>query len=214
MKARPLKLDLDRVLPYAVLLTIAERQAENEARSNEHTSRSWRELVGAIHGLEGGYHDEKEAETQYRRGRRARNLLSASLDGVVGKWKSFCELVAKYKPDLPVHNQRRLSREALDTISKTLERLHMELSLEDNVLTQERQARRLSIKATAYSLWRSAVPRYTGKWSDMHGLAVQWGLSISGDVEAFRSIVLRASRPGHQVPPGLADAWESLFEKS
>ena len=213
-KARPLNLDLDRVLPYAVALTIAERQAENEGVSDEHTRRSRRELVGGIHGLETGYDDEKEAETQYRRGRRARNLLSASLDGLVGKWKRFHELVAKHKPDLPVHNQRTLSREVLATISKSLERIHLELFLEDDVLTEQRQARGLSTTAKAYSLWRSAVPRYRGKWSDMHVLAVKWRLSNSRDLEAFRSIVMRASRRGQHVPPGIADAWESLFEKS
>jgi hypothetical protein len=213
-KAGPLKLEVDRVLPYAVLLTIVERQAKTEAPSDGHTRRSWRELLGLIHGFEGGYDDEKEAERQYRRGRRARSLLRASLDGVMGRWKKFQELVAKHRPDLPVHDQQRLSREALDGVRKSLDRIRMDLFLEDDVVTKERQVRRLSTAANAYSLWRSAVPAYRGKWSDMHRLAVKWRLSNSRDVEAFRGIVMRASRPGRHVPAGIADAWESLFEKS
>jgi hypothetical protein len=58
-KALPLGIALDRVLPYALLLSVVERRAQGETVSQEHASRAWHELAGSIHGLETGYRDAR-----------------------------------------------------------------------------------------------------------------------------------------------------------
>jgi hypothetical protein len=212
-KVLPLKGDLDRIVPYAFLFTIVERHAKGEVISSEHTRSSWHELAGLIHGLQTGYRDEQEAATQYRRGRRARQILAASLDGVMTKWRKFHQLVNKHQLDLPLHNQERLARETLDGIRKALESMRTSLILEDSVLSKGRQLRPLSTTAKTYTMWRFGVPGYRGKWSDMYRLAVAWRLTYAQDVETFRSIVARLPPPSPEMQAQIASAWQWSFWK-
>jgi hypothetical protein len=201
------------VLQYAALLVMTKREAETQAVSKAHTERSWHELAGQIHGLETGYREVQEAGTRYRRGRRARNDLGASLDGVIAKFRNFQQLVQKHRTDLPVHNQGMLSPGSLEDLDKTLEKLRISLSLENDVLAKERRSPGLSTREKTYALWRSVVPRYQGKWSDMHRLAKAWRLSGAIDVETFRCMVMRVPRTGQDRVSAMASAWRPFFEK-
>jgi len=213
MKALSLNIELTRVLQYASLATMIDGDAQVDAISKDHTARSWHELAGVIHGPETGYWDEQEAGTRYRRGRRARQLLGVSLDGVITKWRKFQQLVDRRRVDLPVHNQQQLSAESLEAVGKTLVSLRISLFLEHDVLRKEHRRPRLPARAKTYSAWRFLVPRYRGKWSDMHRLAVAWGLSVAEDVETFRSIVMRVPPPSQDILRSLTSAWQSLFGK-
>src|SRR5579871_1631265 len=79
-EALPLRIHPNRLLRFAYLYANAERLRQRDARSREHTRRSKLELAGNIHGLETGYRDELHAKQTYRRGRRARQQIKASLD--------------------------------------------------------------------------------------------------------------------------------------
>jgi hypothetical protein len=212
-KALPAEIALDRVLPYALLLSMMERRAQGEATSKEHARRSWRELAGSIHGLETGYRDEQEAAARYRLGRLARHRLGASLDGVATTWRKFQQLVEKHRLDLPVHNQRLLARKRLDAVGKTLEGLRTALFLENDVLHKERSTPSRSTTTETYSLWRFTVPQYQGKWSDMHRLAVVWRLTDAKDLDAFRIMVTRVPRPSQDMTLFIQGTWQSLFGK-
>jgi len=137
VKVLPIGIALDRVLPYALLLSVVERRAQGETVSQEHASRAWHELAGSIHGLETGYRDEQEAATRYRRGRLARHRLGASLGGMATTWRKFQQLADKHRLDLPEHNQQQLSRKRLDAIGKTLQHLQTGLILENDLLRKE-----------------------------------------------------------------------------
>jgi hypothetical protein len=208
-KALALGIDLDRVLQYAFLLTIVERRSQVEVSSEDHTDRSRHELAGQIQGLETGYWDEQEAGTRYRRGRRARHRLGASLDGLIKKWRNFEQVARKHRVDLPVHNQRRLSAKSLEAVGKTLESLRTSLSLENDIL-KEQHPGRLSISVTTYTFWRFKVPNYRGKSDDMYRLAVAWRLSAAKDVETFRAMVRRVPRPSQNLSLLLGSAWQLL----
>ena len=212
-KAKPLAIEPNRVLQYAVLLVMTEREAETEAVSKEHTERSWHELAGLIQGLDTGYREVQEAGTRYRRGRRARNDLGASLDGVITKFRNFQQLLESQRADLPVHNEGMLSPRTLEGIRKTLEKLRISLVLEDDVLAKKRRAPSLSTTEKTYALWWFVVPRYRGKWSDMHSLATAWRLSDAKDVETFRSMVKRLPRSGQDTLTVMGSAWRPFFEK-
>jgi hypothetical protein len=213
MKALPLDIALDRVLQYALLLSMMERLAQGEATSKEHARRSWHELAGSIQGLETGYRDEQEAAARYRLGRLARHRLGASLDGVATTWRKFQRLVEKHRLDLPVHNQRQLSRKRLDAVGKTLQTLGTGLILENDVLHKERPMPSLSIRNETYSLWRFTVPQYRGKWSDMYRLAAVWRLTDAKDLDTFRTMATRIPRPSQEMTLFIQGPWQSLIGK-
>jgi hypothetical protein len=199
-KALPLKIDRDHVVRYAFLFTIVEREAQGQAVSTEHATRAWRELVGGIHGMKTGYRDEQEAGMRYRRGRQARALLGTSLNALIKRWGNFQQLVHKHRSELPMHSQRRLSQRTLESLRKTLESMRASLVLEGDVLDKGR-APHLSTTAKTYALWRFQMPSYPDRWIDMYRLAVEWRLSGAKDVETFRTIVMRATRPSQGMPP-------------
>src|SRR6266851_10322179 len=88
-QALPQGIHPNRVLKFAFLYAKAERLAQGDSISKEHTRRSKLELAGEIHGLRTGYRDDVEAQRRYRRGRRARQQIKASLEAVLGKWRAF-----------------------------------------------------------------------------------------------------------------------------
>src|SRR5713226_6602789 len=103
MREAPQRIHPNRVLKFAFLYARAERLVQDDAVSKEHTKRSKLELAGAIHGLGTGYQDDVEAKQRYRRGRRARQQIKASLEAVRGKWRAFEQVVQKHRSELPVH---------------------------------------------------------------------------------------------------------------
>jgi hypothetical protein len=108
----------DRVFKFAFLYGQAERWAQGDAVSKEHTRRSKLELAGEIHGLLTGYRDDAEATQLYRSGRQARHQIKASLDAVLGQWRAFKQVVQKYRPALPLHLQARFSNVALREVQR------------------------------------------------------------------------------------------------
>ena len=102
-QALPQRIHPNRVLKFAFLYAMAERLAEGDLISKGHTRRSKLELAGEIHRLRTGYRDDAESEQRYRRGRRARQQIKASLEAVLGKWQVFEQVVQKHRSELPAN---------------------------------------------------------------------------------------------------------------
>ena len=104
--ALPQRIHADRALKFAFLYANAEQrirgEAVSKAISKDHTRRSKLELAGEIHGFLTGYDDE-EAAQRYRRGRRARQQIKASLDALLVRWRAFDQVVRKHRSELPIH---------------------------------------------------------------------------------------------------------------
>jgi hypothetical protein len=203
----------DRVLKYAFLYAYAERSVHSDAFSKEHARRSKLELAGEIHGLQTGYRDDVEAKQVYRRGRRARQQIKASLDALQVRWRAFQKVVQKHREELPVHLQSRVSDAALREVGKALQNMGIAVALDEDDLASEkgRERERPEI-AQAYIWWRLELAPYRGKWDDMHRLASAWRMSPTGSVRLFRTVVDRICK-GAARADRFGTPWESVFSK-
>jgi hypothetical protein len=104
-EAVPQRIHPDRVLKFAFLYATAERRAQGDEVSKEHTRRAKLELAAEIHGWHTGYQDDEEAKQRYRRGRRARQQIKASFEAFWERWRVFEGVVQKHRSELPVHLQ-------------------------------------------------------------------------------------------------------------
>jgi len=128
----------NRVLKFAFLRATAERLAQGEAISKEHARRSKLELAGEIHGLRTGYRDDAEAKQRYRRGRKARQHVKASLEAVVGNWRVFKQVVQKYRSELPVHLQSRYADPILRDVTKIFQNMGIATVVDEDDLANEK----------------------------------------------------------------------------
>lgn len=213
-KALKLGIHPDRLVKYAFLRATAEREAQGDAVSMEHAIRSKTELVGELHGLPTGYRDDAEASGQYRRGRRARQQIAASLEGLLTRWRAFEAVLEKHGGELPAHLQPQFSHENLAGTRELLRGMQSVLTLGSDALSEKNRPRALSAGAQTYIWWRFVMARYRGKWNDMHQLARVWRLSDAKDVETFRSMVVRITRDVTEIHYPFGSAWDSVFEKA
>ena len=215
-RALPSRIHPNLLVKYAFLYATAELQAQGDAVSKDHATRSKIELAGEIHGLRTGYWDNAEARQLYRSGRKARQQIEASLEGLLKKWKKVEHVVQKHRSDLPVHLQTRFSNECLARVSKLLHDMRKAAILdEEDILSQKGPVPELSVPAQIYVWWHFAIAPYRGKWNDMHRLAVLWRLSSSKDVETFRSMVVQICGGVKTMRYPFGTSWKSvLFEKS
>jgi hypothetical protein len=210
--ALPQHIHPNRVLKFALLYATAERLAHDDALSIEHARRSKLELAGGIHGLQTGYRDDVEAKQRYRRGRKARQHIKASLEAVVGKWRVFKQVVQKYRSELPVHVQSRYSDAILRDVTKVLQNMGIATVLDEEDLASEGDRKRdPSAIAETYIWWCLKLPRYRGKWNDMHQLAFAWKMSPAESVESFRKVVGRICK-GATCSHSFG-AWESVLSE-
>jgi hypothetical protein len=202
----------NRRLKFAFLYATAERLAQGDALSKEHARCSKLELAGEIHGLRDGYRDDAEAKQRYRRGRKARQQVKASLEAVVGKWRLFKQVVERHRSELPVHLQSRYSDAILHKVSNVLQNMGIATVLDEEDLASEKDCeRKPSEIAQTYIWWCLKVPRYRGKWNDMHQLAVAWRMSPTGSVKSFRTVVGRICK---EAPcTHWFGAWESVLSE-
>ncbi len=214
-RALPQRIHPNRVLKFAFLYAMAERSAQGDSFSKEHTRCSKLELAGEIHGLPTGYRDNVEAVQQYRGGRRARQQVKASLEAVLGKWEVFEQVVQKHRSELPVNLQSRFSNATLHDVSKILHNMAIATVLDEEDLTVEKGGdRERSEIAQTYIWWHLKMAHYRGKWNDMHQLAYAWKMTPAGSVRSFRTVVYRICK-GVKCRRLFANAWESaLSEKS
>lgn len=202
----------NRVLKFAYLYASAERRAQGEAVSKEHGRRSRHELAGAIHGLETGYDDEAEAVERYRRGRRALQQIHASLDPVVTKLRAFVKVVEKHRSELPVNLRSLFSNAKLHDLRKILHKMEISTVVDEEDLTREKLLRERSVIAQTYIWWCLKMPRYYGKWNDMHRLAFVWRLSPTESVKSFRTVVSRTCK-GVTCRDSFGEPWESVLSE-
>jgi hypothetical protein len=202
----------NRVLKFAYLYATAERRAQGEADSKDHARRSRRELAGYIQGFKTGYRDEAEAQQRYRRGRRARQHIKASLDPVVTKWRRFVEVVEKHRSELPVHVRPLFSKAKLYEIREMLHKMEVSTVVDEEDLAQEKILRERSVIAQTYIWWYLKMRRYYGKWNDMHRLAFVWRLSPTESVKSFRTVVSRTCK-GVTCTDSFGEPWESAFSE-
>ncbi len=203
----------NRVLKFAFLYASAERRAQDDAVSKEHTRRSKLELAGAIHGLGTGYQDDVEAKQRYRRGRRARQQIKASLEAVRGKWRAFEQVVQKHRSELPVHLQSRFSNAILRDAGKTFQNMGIAIVLDEEDLAGETGGEReRSEIAQAYIWWCLKLAPYRGRWNDMHQLASAWRMSPAASVGSFRAVVNRICK-GATCTNWFGDSWESVLSE-
>ena len=213
-RAGPLGIHPNRLVKYAFLYATAERQAQSDVVSKEHATRSKSEMAGILHGFRAGYWDHAEAKHRYRRGRRARQQVGASLEGVLRKWKEVEQVVQKQRSYLPVHAQPRFSDESLAGVRKLL--LDMQRSTvldEEDVLGEKDRERVLTEAAQTYIWWCFAMPPYGGKWKDMHQLARAWKLSDATYVTTFRTVVGRICKRVNCTRCPLGTAWEAILSE-
>jgi hypothetical protein len=212
--ARSLRIDPNRVVRYAFLYAIAERQALGDAVSKDHARRAKRELAGELHAFEAGYRDDAEATRQYRIGRRARQQVQASLDALLGQWQVFEQVVEKHRSKLPGHVQLRFSDSTLREFGKSLHNLRIAIALDEEDLTSENDAEPngRSVIAQTYIWWRSIIAPYSKKWSDMHQLARAWRMSPAMSVKDFQTVVRRISK-GAMSASSFGSAWDSVLSK-
>jgi hypothetical protein len=182
----------DRVFNFAFWYASVERLTQGDAISREHTRRAKLELAGYIHGFGTGYCDDFEAKVSYRRGRRARQQIKASLESFLGNWRLFEQVVRKHRSALPDHVQLRYSDAVLGDIAKKLQAMGLATVLDEEDLASERGLEQVrSDIAETYVCWRLQLPDYRGKWNDMFELAYTWKMSRATSVKTFRNVVGR-----------------------
>jgi hypothetical protein len=216
-QALPQRIFPGRVLKFAFLYAAAERFTQDDAAfrsvSKEHTRRSKLELAGAIHGLQTGYLDDAEAIQRYRRGRRARQQIKASLEALLEQWRVFEGVVQKHCSELPLHVQSRFSNAILREVGEAFQNMGIATVLDEDDLTSEKGGEReRSAIAQAYIWWRLKLPPYRGKWNDMHQLAFAWNMSPAGSVRAFRTVVNRICN-GSGCAHRFEKSWESALSE-
>jgi hypothetical protein len=216
-QALPERIHPDRVLKFAFLYATAEvaaqRNAAGTAVSKEHTRYSKLELAGEIHGLLTGYGDGVEAKQLYRRGRRVRQQIKASLDALQVRWRAFKQVVQKNREALPVHVQSRFSDAALREVGKALQNMGIAVALdEDDLLSEKGRHPLRSGVAQAYIWWHWKLAPYRGKWNDMHRLALAWHMSSTAVKKDFRNVVSRICK-GAPCADRFETSWESVLSQ-
>jgi hypothetical protein len=210
-EALPQGIPADRVLKFAFLYATAERRAQGDAVSKEHTRRSKLELAGEIHGMQTGYRDDEEALRRYRRGRRARQQIKASLDALLPKWRTFKDVVRKHRPELPVHIQSKVSDSILGEVGKALQTMGIAIVLDEEDLSIEKSGEReRSVIAQTYIWWLGKMAPYRGKWNDMHQVAYAWSMTSVASLRSFRTLVGRICK-GATCTELFEKPWESVL---
>jgi hypothetical protein len=213
-QALQLRIHPDLLVKYAFLFNLGVRQLQGEAVSREHMRRSKAELVGQVHGSEEGYVNEGKAIRVYRGGRRASQLIEASLASLQEKFQSTARVIRKHRNKLPLHQQARLSDERLAETSKRLIKMQLAATVDQpDFLVEKHRGRSRSRAACIFALWRFGMARYRGNWDDMHALATVWGLTNSADVETFRIIVNQACDGLTTKRGELGTPWDSALSK-
>ena len=215
--ALPQRIHADRALKFAFLYANAEQrirgEAVSKAISKDHTRRSKLELAGEIHGFLTGYDDDEEAAQRYRRGRRARQQIKASLDALLVRWRAFDQVVRKHRPELPIHIKSRFSNATLGEVGKIFQSMGIVTVLDEEDLTHEQgHERERSEIAQAYVWWRLKMAPYRGKWNDMHRLAFAWHMSSAGSASGFRTVVNRISK-GAVCIDSFGKSWDSVLSE-
>ncbi|HYM05832.1 MAG TPA: hypothetical protein VEU11_04675 [Terriglobales bacterium] len=207
-RALQLPIHPTQLVKYAFLFAEAERQAKGDAVSEDHATRSRHELAGESHALQTGYSDTTKARQRYRCGRRARQQIAALLQGLLTNWERVEHVVLKHREELPVYLRPTFSNEELAGIHGRLAALGRAVRLGRDVLIEKSHRRKLTVAAQTYIWWRFTLAPYTGKWNDMHRLAVAWRLSDVRDVESFRRIVGRICRGLKSMHCTFGSAWQ------
>jgi hypothetical protein len=212
-RALPFGIHPDRLVKYAFLYATAEQQAQGSAVSKNHVVRAKHELAGQIHGLPSGYQDLAEAKRIYRRGRRARQQVQASLGGLLKQWQKFEQVVQRHRSELPLHLQSRFSNASLRNLEKVFHSMKSTLVLdEDDLVNEKRPERELSAIAQTYIWWCSVMPPYRGKWRDMHQLAFMWKMSPTESVKSFPTVVRRMCKGALCIYP-FDNSWKSALSQ-
>ena len=208
--AHPQNIHPSRVLKYAYLYATAELSARGDPVAKEHTRRSKLELAGEIHGLRTGYRDDVEAKEKYRRGRRARQQVKASLESVLGKWRVFEQVVQKHRSELPRHVQAPFSDSILRDVEKALKNMGKASVLDEEDLAIETSLQGLTETAQAYIWWHLLMAPYRGKWDDMHRLALSWRMTDTASPKQFQNKVYRISKAA-KCTYAFEKSWESIL---
>jgi hypothetical protein len=212
-QALPYGIHPSRVLKFAFLYAIAERQAQGNAVSKENTRRSKLELAGKIHGLSTGYRDDVEAKQRYRRGRLARQKIKASLEALVRRWQVFKQVTQKHRSELPRHLQSRFSNAILRGVGSVFQNMGIATVLDEEDLASSKGCERARTEiAQAYIWWRLKLAPYRGKWNDMHQLASAWHMSPAASVKPFRAVVDRICK-GATCTEWFGKYWESVLSE-
>jgi hypothetical protein len=213
-KARKLPIHPNRVVKYAFLLATAEQQASGDAVSKRQTRRSKGELAGELHGFPEGYERPKAAIKQYRRNRRGRQQIHASLEGGLMKWETVEQVVRKHRLSLPVHHQAEFSDERLGDVRTRMLKMFRITVLDEQFLDEKSCGREPSVTTQTYIWWNLAHARYRGKTNEMYELAKVWKLTAVKDVETFRSMVNQACRGVQSMRFPIGSAWESALSET
>src|SRR5205085_1587307 len=131
----------------------------------------------------------------------------------VSQWIQFEKLVNKHRASLPVNLQGRFSAEKLAAIRRSMDYLGIAVDMEADVLRENARGQEPSVSQRTLRAWRFVMPKYRGKWGDMHRLAVAWRISDAKDVETFRTASMAGSRGDKEFSYPLPDAWRSVLEK-
>jgi hypothetical protein len=211
-RAVGLRIDPNRLVKYALLLVAAEREVVGAAISSEHTARARAELAGKYHGFEEGYEKQEEARQRHRHGRKARQRIAASLSGVLRSWKKAQHVIGKNRRDLPMHAQTAVSAENLKVVADALYEIYWSIELGNaHALKGGSREKGSTLSIQTYVLWHNVMPKYKGKWKEMHELARAWRLTRCRGTDSFRLMVLRNSSEVEQLSVPFGRAWMAAF---
>lgn len=195
------RVDPNRLLKYAWLLVVAEREVEGAAISRGHAERTRAELAGEYHGFEKGYQENTEAWRRYRQGRKARQRIAASLVGVLGNWEKAERVIRRNRPELPEQAQAAVSDEKLRTVSNGFNDMRQAMALGEAYPRKASSSKDESTRSIhTYMLWHNVMPNYKRKWGDMHELALVWKLTASQTTDSFRLVVLKSCAKINKLP--------------
>src|SRR5713226_8427664 len=95
-RAEELKLDHDRLLPYAQLFVRAEDHHAGEATSADHTRRARAHIIGQMHDFPGGYDEPEEAIRLEHQAREPRKQFCRLAEAVVHRMRKAEALFDKH----------------------------------------------------------------------------------------------------------------------
>jgi hypothetical protein len=194
-RADELKMDPERLLPYAQLLVAAQDQHAAERASAEHARRARAEIMGLMLDFSGGYDQPEEAIRREHKGRETRQqfyqLVEAAAHAIRKAEAFYGEHTDQLTKGLRVNYPRELITQ--DRVFWT--RLATDANPSNSFYQREEPTPKfVSVSRLVLTSWRHLVPDYDGKWQDMYALARLWHISNSQDLEYFRRYVMRITK--------------------
>ncbi len=193
-RASKLNLEPELIDQYARIFIAAQEVVEQRDRDEQKTSDIVACVAAAEHGI---YTDDPvQARTAYASARAGQQQVYASASGCAGKLTKLERLLEMHYRQIRVDVAERFPLKDLVGAVHLVRDFAAAAAPGKNLATFKMQKSELSrtIAGHTFSWWFYYVPRYKGKWADMHSLARCWHLTDVESREAFKRSI-RKVRP-------------------